>query len=114
VGGWGDGWAAAPAGARPQGRRGVYGGGYRVGGLLVVHPPADEICPRVGGVAFDGKVDLAHPADRVEELLVAQADSVAGIELLGNLEAHRPRDLAEAQTPAQAPQERSPQYGNAP
>jgi len=78
VGGWGDGWAAAPAGARPQGRHGVYGGGYRVGGLLVVDPTAGEICPRVGGVAFDGKVDLAHPADRVEELLVAQAVSWLG------------------------------------
>src|SRR6266542_3370577 len=63
--------SAAPAqaaylGGRPR-------GGHRVGSLLVVDPPADEIGPRVGRVALDREVDLSHPGDRVEELLVAQA-----------------------------------------
>src|SRR5215475_15824372 len=68
------GWSAL---AGPQGRHGVEIGGERVGGLFVVDPPADEILPCLGGVALDREVDLAHPVDRAEEVLIGQADPAA-------------------------------------
>jgi hypothetical protein len=37
-------------------RDGVDGGGEGVGGLLVVDPPADEVCPGVGRLALDRDV----------------------------------------------------------
>src|SRR2546430_11019264 len=40
---------AVTAGSRPQRWHGVDGEGHRVGGLLVVEPPADEIGPCLGG-----------------------------------------------------------------
>src|SRR5215467_12124570 len=88
-----------PALAGPEGRHGVEVGGDRVGGLFVVDPPADEILPRLGGVALDGEIDLAHPVDRAEEVLVAKADPAVGVGFVGHLEAHRLCDLIEAQEP---------------
>ena len=41
------------AGPGPQRWRGVDGEGQRVGGLLVVNPPADEIGPCISGVTVN-------------------------------------------------------------
>lgn len=35
-------------------------GSHRVGRLFVVKPPADEIGPRIGGVALDREIDVAY------------------------------------------------------
>src|SRR4249919_3708547 len=83
---WGDGGSAAPARARPERRYGVDGGGHGIGRLLVVDPPADEVRPCIGRVALDREVNLAHPGYRVEELLVAQADSAAWVGLIGHID----------------------------
>ena len=50
-------------------------------------------------VALDRKADLAHPGDRLEELLVGQADPAFWVGLLGYADAHRPGDPAEHWNP---------------
>src|SRR5207253_2259311 len=59
---------AVPSRTRPHCRNGIDSGGYRIGSLFVVDPPAHEVWPGVGRVALDREVDLPHPGDRVEEL----------------------------------------------
>src|SRR5260370_1858440 len=58
-----DGGGAALTGARPQRRHGIDGGGYRIGGLLVVDPPADEISPCLRRGPLYGAVRRADPGD---------------------------------------------------
>ena len=86
--------------AGPLGLHRVDGGGYGVGGPLVVDPPPDEVRPRLRGLALDREVDLAHPGDRLEELAVGEADRRFRVGLLGNVDAHGPGDPVEAQEPA--------------
>ncbi len=43
---------------------------------------------------------MAQPADRFEELLVADADPLARVGLVRDVDAHRPGDVAKAQEPA--------------
>jgi hypothetical protein len=84
-------WPDRRGGADPTTRRySVDGGGHGVGGPLVVDPPADEVRPCVGRLTLDREVHLAHPGDRREELLIAQADAAVGVGFLGDLKAHCP------------------------
>src|SRR5207302_9614044 len=73
-----------PARPRPQGRHGVDGRGYRVGGPFVVDPPSDEVRPCLGRVALDAEADRTHPVDRLQELGVGQADPGLRVSLFGN------------------------------
>ena len=75
---WRDGRIVEPARTGPQRRDGVDLGGYRVSGLLVGNPPADEVGPGLGGGALDREIHRAQPLDRGQEFLVAQADPGAG------------------------------------
>ena len=68
------GWRkAAAAGPGPQRWRGVHGEGQRVGGLLVINPPADEIGPCIsGGYGQSGAWGGAGPAGGQVRLLVGE------------------------------------------
>src|SRR3974390_85538 len=72
---------------------------HRVGGGLVINPPALEIGPCIGRVMLDREVRHALPVDSVEEILAGEADSALRIGLVGHVDAHRPRDLVEADNP---------------
>src|SRR5882757_2224951 len=87
----------AAARSRPQRRDGAYLGGNRIGSLLVIDPPANEIRPCLGRITLDREFDLAHSGDRVQVLLIAQADPPARVRLIRHLKSHRLRDPGEAQ-----------------
>src|SRR5258706_9911626 len=87
-------------GARPQGGHRADRVRDRVGSLLIVDAPADELRPRLLGRALDREIYLFHPGDGVEEFLVGQGDALVRVRCLGNLQAHRPGDLGEADEPA--------------
>src|ERR1700678_416700 len=98
--GGGGGGGGAAARARPQGGHGVDGGGHRVGGVLVVGPPAYEVRPGLLGGALDREADLKQPVHRLGELLVGEGDLARRFGLAWHLDAHRRRDPVEALEPA--------------
>src|SRR5260370_1612354 len=83
----------------PLGRHGGDGGGHRVGGLLVVDPPSDEVWPGLLGITFDREVDFSHPFHSLEELVVAEADPGRRVRLLEDVQAPRPTHPVEAPDP---------------
>src|SRR5487761_1716005 len=102
----------AVARSRPHGRYRVYRRRDVVGGPLVIDPPADEFRPGVGRSAGDPEAGLAHPLYGVKELLEGQRYPGRRVRFLRRVEAHRPRDAAEALEPAAQAQPGRPRPGD--